>query len=268
MSHLRTLRDRLSELGRTRAASGRVARRSAVWRSQIAPVVRETEDAGSPRPPRRQLPCARAGRHGDGPGMSAPARAARARAGRRARRPRRQRQATVPPARRQPTERSRSPGGSPPSTCPLTRMQSPRSSLCELSPATSWSSPASTPSRPTPQCGKGPVSSASPPRRLRRERRLDCAGRLADRSAARPNAARPRLAASPSRTLAGASRTDGRTLRPPSGVRRSQPAKASMVAITMACTPVSSVGWMTGAKLGLWLVGTSCATRPARAAVW
>jgi hypothetical protein len=46
MSHLRTLRDRLSELGRTRAASRRVARRSAVWRSQIAPVVRETEDAG------------------------------------------------------------------------------------------------------------------------------------------------------------------------------------------------------------------------------
>ena len=46
MSHLRTLRDRLGELGRTRAASGRVARRSAVWRSQIAPVVRETEDAG------------------------------------------------------------------------------------------------------------------------------------------------------------------------------------------------------------------------------
>jgi hypothetical protein len=46
MSHLRTLRDRLSELGRTRAASGRVARRSAVWRSQMAPVVRETEDAG------------------------------------------------------------------------------------------------------------------------------------------------------------------------------------------------------------------------------
>jgi Fusaric acid resistance protein-like len=46
MSHLRTLRDRLSELGRTRAASGRVARRSAVWRSQIAPVVRESEDAG------------------------------------------------------------------------------------------------------------------------------------------------------------------------------------------------------------------------------
>jgi hypothetical protein len=46
MSHLRTLRDRLSELGRTRAASDRAARRSAVWRSQIAPVVRETEDAG------------------------------------------------------------------------------------------------------------------------------------------------------------------------------------------------------------------------------
>jgi hypothetical protein len=46
MSHLRSLRDRLSELGRTRAASGRVARRSAVWRSQIGPVVSETEDAG------------------------------------------------------------------------------------------------------------------------------------------------------------------------------------------------------------------------------
>jgi hypothetical protein len=46
MNHLRTLRDRLAELARTRAASGRVARRSAIWRSQINPVVRETEDAG------------------------------------------------------------------------------------------------------------------------------------------------------------------------------------------------------------------------------
>jgi hypothetical protein len=46
MRHLRTLRDRLSELGRTRSASGRVARRSVVWRSELAPVVRETEDAG------------------------------------------------------------------------------------------------------------------------------------------------------------------------------------------------------------------------------
>jgi hypothetical protein len=46
MSQLRTLRDRLSELGRTRAASGRVARRSVVWRTRIEPVVRETEDAG------------------------------------------------------------------------------------------------------------------------------------------------------------------------------------------------------------------------------
>jgi Fusaric acid resistance protein-like len=46
MNQLRMMRDRLSELGRTRHASGRVARRSAVWRSQIAPVVRETEDAG------------------------------------------------------------------------------------------------------------------------------------------------------------------------------------------------------------------------------
>jgi Fusaric acid resistance protein-like len=46
MSQLRTLRDRLGELGRTRAASGRVARRSAAWRAQIKPVVREAEDAG------------------------------------------------------------------------------------------------------------------------------------------------------------------------------------------------------------------------------
>lgn len=46
MSELRTLRDHLGELVRTRAASRRVARRSAVWRSQIAPVVSETEDAG------------------------------------------------------------------------------------------------------------------------------------------------------------------------------------------------------------------------------
>jgi hypothetical protein len=46
MNQLRTLRDGLGELGRTRAASGRVARRSGVWRAQIAPVVRETEDAG------------------------------------------------------------------------------------------------------------------------------------------------------------------------------------------------------------------------------
>jgi hypothetical protein len=46
MSQLRRLRDRLSELGRTRAASGRVARRSVVWRTQVDPVVRESEDAG------------------------------------------------------------------------------------------------------------------------------------------------------------------------------------------------------------------------------
>lgn len=46
MSQLRRLRDRLSELGRTRDASGRVARRSVVWRTQVDPVVRESEDAG------------------------------------------------------------------------------------------------------------------------------------------------------------------------------------------------------------------------------
>ncbi len=34
-------------------------------------------------------------------------------------------------------------------------------------------------------------------------------------------------------------------------------------AATMASTPVSSVGWMTGAKFGEWLVGMSCATRRA-----
>jgi hypothetical protein len=44
-NHLRTLRDRLSELARTRTVSGRVARRSVAWRSQITPVVRENEDA-------------------------------------------------------------------------------------------------------------------------------------------------------------------------------------------------------------------------------
>ena len=46
LSTLRDLRDRLVELGRTRQASSRVSRRSAAWRSQRAPVVRETENAG------------------------------------------------------------------------------------------------------------------------------------------------------------------------------------------------------------------------------
>ena len=43
---MRGLRDRLADLGRTRQASERVARRSAVWRSQRVPVVRERENAG------------------------------------------------------------------------------------------------------------------------------------------------------------------------------------------------------------------------------
>jgi hypothetical protein len=43
---MRDLRDHLADLGRTRQASERVARRSAVWRSQRAPVVRERENAG------------------------------------------------------------------------------------------------------------------------------------------------------------------------------------------------------------------------------
>ena len=46
LDRLRGLRDRLAELGRTRRASERVARRSAVWRSQRMPVVRERENAG------------------------------------------------------------------------------------------------------------------------------------------------------------------------------------------------------------------------------
>ena len=41
----RTLRDDLSELARIRRASGRIARHSIVWRGQIAPLVRENEDA-------------------------------------------------------------------------------------------------------------------------------------------------------------------------------------------------------------------------------
>lgn len=43
---LRDLSDRLVELGRARTASKRVPRRSAAWRSQRAPVVKEDEDAG------------------------------------------------------------------------------------------------------------------------------------------------------------------------------------------------------------------------------
>ena len=46
LSKLRQLRDRLADLGRTRDASSRVARRSAVWRAQRVPVVRENENAG------------------------------------------------------------------------------------------------------------------------------------------------------------------------------------------------------------------------------
>ena len=46
LTRMRGLRDRLAELGRTRQASERVARRSAVWRSQRGPAVRERENAG------------------------------------------------------------------------------------------------------------------------------------------------------------------------------------------------------------------------------
>jgi hypothetical protein len=43
---LRELRDHLSELARMRRATTRTAKHSLVWRGQIAPLVRETEDAG------------------------------------------------------------------------------------------------------------------------------------------------------------------------------------------------------------------------------
>jgi hypothetical protein len=46
MSGMREVRDRLAELARTRRAGTRAARRSAVWRSQVAPAVRESENAG------------------------------------------------------------------------------------------------------------------------------------------------------------------------------------------------------------------------------
>jgi hypothetical protein len=46
LTMLRDLRDRLVDLARTRRASARVSRRSAAWRSQRAPVVQETENAG------------------------------------------------------------------------------------------------------------------------------------------------------------------------------------------------------------------------------
>ncbi len=43
---LRGLRDQLTELARLRSASRRVARRSAIWRGRIEPVVQESENAG------------------------------------------------------------------------------------------------------------------------------------------------------------------------------------------------------------------------------
>jgi len=46
MSKLRDLRDRLAELSRTRRASSRVVRHSLRWRTRMAPVVRERENAG------------------------------------------------------------------------------------------------------------------------------------------------------------------------------------------------------------------------------
>jgi hypothetical protein len=46
VTKLRGLRDSLAELARLRQAGHRVARHSVIWRSQLGPVVRETEDAG------------------------------------------------------------------------------------------------------------------------------------------------------------------------------------------------------------------------------
>jgi len=50
-----------------------------------------------------------------------------------------------------------------------------------------------------------------------------------------------------------------------SGSSRRQPQDRSASSATqiMVCTPVSKVGWRTGANAGLWLVGMSSATRPA-----
>jgi Fusaric acid resistance protein-like len=47
ISSLRDLRDRLSDLRRSRRASSRVVRHSLLWRTRMAPVVRERENAGS-----------------------------------------------------------------------------------------------------------------------------------------------------------------------------------------------------------------------------
>jgi uncharacterized membrane protein YgaE (UPF0421/DUF939 family) len=46
VANFRDLRDDLSELGRVRRASTRVARRSLAWRSRLEPVVQEKENAG------------------------------------------------------------------------------------------------------------------------------------------------------------------------------------------------------------------------------
>jgi Fusaric acid resistance protein-like len=46
LERLRDMRDRLAELARVRRAGARVARRSAIWRSQHGLVVQETENAG------------------------------------------------------------------------------------------------------------------------------------------------------------------------------------------------------------------------------
>ena len=49
------------------------------------------------------------------------------------------------------------------------------------------------------------------------------------------------------------------------GVRRGYSASQAQVAATSVSTPVSSVGWMTGANFGLWLVGISLSL-PSRSA--
>ena len=48
--------------------------------------------------------------------------------------------------------------------------------------------------------------------------------------------------------------------------RTAQLTSASRAAVVIASMPVSSVGWITGAKRGLWLVGMSSAIRPASCA--
>ena len=162
MSQLRTLRDRLSELGRTRAASGRVARRSAAWRR------RSLRLSARPRTPGRldllggELPLAHARGDGHRPGVSAVSSSPMCtnwptRSG-----PRRPALAIGPPASRQPTEHSRSPAGSPQDSAVRGggHRRPRRPAHCRQRPHGLRRRRRR--GRPTRRCGKAPVNSAFP----------------------------------------------------------------------------------------------------------